>query len=133
MAENNNEQVVDTPATEETQSQDNVQSQDNEQQHDNAQAEAPQEEQKDPRETMHYEFEDGDIVTDDEDVIGIYKEQSESCLYFHLTIGFDYKHHCNRIDIDTMNCKGKKDWRKATHLEKAFFKRCILDVTQKVQ
>ena len=127
MAENNNEQVVNTPAIEETQSQDN------EQQQDNAQADAPQEEQKDPRETMHYEFEDGDIVTDDKDVIGIYKEQSESFLYFHLTIGFDYKHHCNRSDIDTSNCKGKKDWRKATHLEKAFFKRCILDVAQKVQ
>lgn len=127
MAENNNEQVVNTPSTEETQSQDNSQT------HDNVQADAPQEEQRDPRETMHYEFENGDIVTDDSDVIGIYKEQSEEFLYFHLTIGFDYRHHCKNIYIDTLNCKGKKNWRKATNLEKTIFKRCILDVAQKVQ
>lgn len=102
----------------------------NQQQNESAQVENPQVEsqvkeqqpQADQQEQQPAvpEFEDGDIITDGKDEIGIYRDQSDSFLHFHVKCDFS-SGELNYVSVEAVASKKCGKWRKVTTLEAQFF------------
>lgn len=117
MAEQNQQQVNETPATEN----DNMQSAPVEQ---NA-------EQTPTKEVKTYDFVQGDIVTDGVSELGVYDHQSDDYIYLLLQ-GCMYNNRVKHIYLDTFSEKNGKDWRRATEIEKKFFAGQLSDIASKI-
>lgn len=117
MAEQNQQQVNETPATEN----ENVQNAPVEQ---NA-------EQTPQKEVKTYDFAQGDIITDGENELGVYDRQSDDYIYLYLQ-GCMYNNKIKHVYLDTLSAKDGKDWRKATEIEKKFFAGQLSDIASKM-